>query len=76
MITPNPKTSGGAHWNYLAGWKFAKRKCGSETKAQMHIAVDDQSVRLANQYRDQGFKAGETLLLTPRKARMFVVWQV
>jgi len=26
----------------------------------------------ASQYRDQGFKAGETLLLTPRKARVFV----
>jgi hypothetical protein len=48
----------------------------SESKAQMHIAVDDQSVRLASQYRDQGFKTGETQLLTPRKARMFVVWQV
>ena len=48
----------------------------SKAKAEMHIAVDDQSVRLASQYRDQGFKAGETLLLTPRKARMFVVWQV
>jgi sulfate transport system ATP-binding protein len=26
----------------------------------------------ASQYRDQGFKEGETLLLTPRKARVFV----
>jgi sulfate transport system ATP-binding protein len=26
----------------------------------------------ASQYRDQGFKAGETLLLTPRKARVFM----
>ena len=73
MITPNPKTSGGAHWNYLATWEFAKRKYGSESKAkaEMHIAVDDQSVRLASQYRNQGFKAGETLLLTPRKARLY-----
>ena len=28
VITPNPKTSGGARWNYLAAWEFAKRKYG------------------------------------------------
>ena len=26
VITPNPKTSGGARWNYLAAWAFAERK--------------------------------------------------
>ena len=30
VITPNPKTSGGARWNYLAAWDFAKRKFGSK----------------------------------------------
>ncbi len=30
VITPNPKTSGGARWNYLAAWEFAKRKFGSK----------------------------------------------
>jgi sulfate/thiosulfate-binding protein len=33
VITPNPKTSGGARWNYLAAWEFAKRKYG-EPKAR------------------------------------------
>ncbi len=28
VITPNPKTSGGARWNYLAAWEYAKRKQG------------------------------------------------
>ncbi len=28
VITPNPKTSGGARWNYLAAWEYAKRKYG------------------------------------------------
>jgi sulfate transport system substrate-binding protein len=27
VITPNPKTSGGARWNYLAAWGFAQRSC-------------------------------------------------
>src|ERR1700741_3284836 len=29
IITPNPKTSGGARWNYLAAWGFAQKKYGS-----------------------------------------------
>jgi sulfate transport system substrate-binding protein len=33
VITPNPKTSGGARWNYLAAWAYALRQPGgSETK--------------------------------------------
>jgi sulfate/thiosulfate transport system substrate-binding protein len=33
VITPNPKTSGGARWNYLAAWGFALKKYGSMEKA-------------------------------------------
>jgi hypothetical protein len=42
VITPNPKTSGGARWNYLAAWEFAKRKYGGDAKAQ---GVRRQAVR-------------------------------
>ena len=38
VITPNPKTSGGARWNYLAAWEFAKRKYGGDAKAKDFIA--------------------------------------
>ena len=35
IITPNPKTSGGARWNYLAAWAWAKHQAGgSDAKAQ------------------------------------------
>ena len=34
VITPNPKTSGGARWNYLAAWEFAKRKWGGDAPAK------------------------------------------
>ena len=35
IITPNPKTSGGARWNYLAAWAWAKHKAGgNDAKAQ------------------------------------------
>lgn len=37
VITPNPKTSGGARWNYLAAWEFAKRKFGSEARAKEFV---------------------------------------
>jgi sulfate transport system substrate-binding protein len=30
VITPNPKTSGGARWNYLAAWAFADQKYGHD----------------------------------------------
>jgi sulfate/thiosulfate-binding protein len=34
VITPNPKTSGGARWNYLAAWGYALKKFGSQEKAR------------------------------------------
>jgi sulfate transport system substrate-binding protein len=34
VITPNPKTSGGARWNYLAAWGYAAKKYGSEARAK------------------------------------------
>jgi sulfate/thiosulfate transport system substrate-binding protein len=30
VVTPNPKTSGGARWNYLAAWAYANRKFGGD----------------------------------------------
>ncbi|NMM91905.1 sulfate transporter subunit [Rhodococcus sp. SRB_17] len=44
VITPNPKTSGGARWNYLAAWEFAKRKYGSEAKAKEFVGKLYQNV--------------------------------
>jgi sulfate/thiosulfate-binding protein len=39
VITPNPKTSGGARWNYLAAWGYAlKQNGGDEAKAQEFVA--------------------------------------
>ena len=32
VITPNPKTSGGARWNYLAAWGYALKKLGGTTR--------------------------------------------
>jgi sulfate transport system substrate-binding protein len=53
VITPNPKTSGGARWNYLAAWAWAERQPGaSEASAQefvrslyKHVPVLDTGAR-------------------------------
>ncbi|WP_252272004.1 sulfate ABC transporter substrate-binding protein [Pseudomonas subflava] len=37
VITPNPKTSGGARWNFLAAWAWAKQTYGSDAKAQEYV---------------------------------------
>lgn len=37
VITPNPKTSGGARWNYLAAYGYAKKKFGGDEKAQEFV---------------------------------------
>ncbi len=45
VITPNPKTSGGARWNFLAAWGYAlKQPGGSETKARAYVQALYQHV--------------------------------
>jgi sulfate transport system substrate-binding protein len=38
VITPNPKTSGGARWNHLAAWGYGLEKYGSEEKAREFVS--------------------------------------
>lgn len=55
VITPNPKTSGGARWNYLAAWGYALKKTGgNEARARefvtelfRHVPVLDSGARAA-----------------------------
>ncbi|MCP3461304.1 sulfate ABC transporter substrate-binding protein [Bradyrhizobium sp. CCGUVB23] len=44
VITPNPKTSGGARWNYLAAWGYAQKKFGSVDKTKEFIGKLYQQV--------------------------------
>ncbi|MBN9082365.1 MAG: sulfate ABC transporter substrate-binding protein [Rhizobiales bacterium] len=39
VITPNPKTSGGARWNYLAAWAWATKNLKDEAKVREYIAA-------------------------------------
>ncbi|HEX8232063.1 MAG TPA: sulfate ABC transporter substrate-binding protein [Caulobacteraceae bacterium] len=53
VITPNPKTSGGARWNYLAGWAWVERRQGGSadaakayiTQLYKHVPVLDSGAR-------------------------------
>jgi sulfate transport system substrate-binding protein len=53
VITPNPKTSGGARWNYLAAWAWADANLGGDeaknaefvTELYKHVPVLDQGAR-------------------------------
>jgi len=37
VITPNPKTSGGARWNFLAAWAYGKQAGGSDAAAETYV---------------------------------------
>ena len=37
VITPNPKTSGGARWNFLAAWAYGRKTGGSDAAAQKYV---------------------------------------
>lgn len=37
VVTPNPKTSGGARWNYLAAWAWARQQSGSDDGAKAFV---------------------------------------
>lgn len=53
VITPNPKTSGGAQWNFLAAWEYARRQPGGSdatardfvTKLYRNVPVLDAGAR-------------------------------
>jgi sulfate/thiosulfate transport system substrate-binding protein len=40
VITPNPKTSGGARWNYLAAWGYALRSAGNDQAKARNFVAD------------------------------------
>src|SRR5437763_902156 len=62
VITPNPKTSGGARWNYLAAWGYAlKKRNNDEGKAQAFVSALYHNVPVL----DSGAR-GSTITFTQR----------
>jgi sulfate/thiosulfate-binding protein len=72
VVTPNPKTSGGARWNYLAAWGYALKKNGNDAaKAQQFVAALFNNVPVL----DSGAR-GSTVTFTERGiGDVFVSWE-
>jgi sulfate/thiosulfate transport system substrate-binding protein len=71
VITPNPKTSGGAQWNYLAAWEFARRKHGSDQKAQEFVKALYKNVVVL----DSGARGATTTFVQRGMGDVFVSWE-
>jgi sulfate/thiosulfate-binding protein len=71
VITPNPKTSGGARWNYLAAWEFAKRKYGSDAAAKDFVAKLFKNVPVL----DSGARGSTTTFVQRGIGDVFISWE-
>ncbi len=71
VITPNPKTSGGARWNYLAAWEFAKRKYGSEAKAKEFVGKLYANVPVL----DSGARGSSITFAQRNQGDVFISWE-
>jgi len=78
VVTPSPKTSGGARWNYLAAWGYALKRGGDEPAARRfvadlykHVPVLDSGARgSTTTFVERGI--GDVLLTWENEARLAV----
>ena len=72
VITPNPKTSGGARWNYLAAWGYALKKWGNdEAKARDFVARLFKNVAIL----DTGARGATTTFVQRGIGDVMVAWE-
>jgi sulfate/thiosulfate-binding protein len=71
VITPNPKTSGGARWNYLAAWEYAKRKQGSDEAAKEFVRKLLANVPVL----DTGARGSTTTFVQRDIGDVFISWE-
>jgi sulfate transport system substrate-binding protein len=72
VVTPNPKTSGGARWNYLAAWGYALRKFGNdEGKARDFVARLFKNVPVL----DTGARGATTTFVQRGIGDVLVAWE-
>lgn len=71
VITPNPKISGGARWNYLAAWGYALRKWGSEQKAREFVSQLYKNVPVL----DSGARGATTTFVQRRMGQVLIAWE-
>lgn len=72
VITPNPKTSGGARWNYLAAWGYALKKFGNdEAKARDFVARLYRNVTVL----DSGARGSTTTFAERGIGDVLIAWE-
>jgi sulfate/thiosulfate transport system substrate-binding protein len=71
VITPNPKTSGGARWNYLAAWGHAIQAGGDEVKAREFVAALFRNVPVL----DSGARGSTTTFVERGIGDVLLAWE-
>jgi sulfate transport system substrate-binding protein len=72
VITPNPKTSGGARWNYLAAWAYAlKQPGGNDAKAKEFVKKLYANVKVL----DSGARGSTTTFTERGIGDVFISWE-
>jgi sulfate/thiosulfate transport system substrate-binding protein len=72
VITPNPKTSGGARWNYLAAWAFGRDKfAGDENKVKDFISQLYKNVEVL----DSGARGSTTTFVERGIGDVLIAWE-
>ena len=72
VITPNPKTSGGARWNYLGAWGYVLGKTGkSEAKAKEFVAALYKNVPVL----DSGARGSTTTFVERKIGDVLIAWE-
>ena len=72
VITPNPKTSGGARWNYMAAWAYAEKKYnGQEDKMEEFIKKLYKNVVVL----DSGARSATTSFVENGQGDVLIAWE-
>ncbi len=71
VITPNPKTSGGARWNYLAAWAYGRRHFGGDAGARRFITDLFQRVPVL----DSGARGATTTFVQRGLGDVLLSWE-
>jgi len=71
VITPNPKTSGGARWNYLAAWGYALKKYGGEDRARNFV----QSIFKNVPVLDTGARGSTVTFVERNVGDVLIAWE-
>ncbi|HCH54316.1 MAG TPA: sulfate transporter subunit [Aeromonas sp.] len=71
IVTPNPKTSGGARWNYLAAWGYALKKSGTEEGAKQFVGDLFKNVKVL----DSGARGATTSFIERGLGDVLLAWE-